>query len=302
MYERFKEAIMKDPDLGESAWNEYVAKASYNPVYKKLVKEGLYSDVAGALGAVQDAVWAAAQPAAISREIIKVIPTKNALERIPKEVKAYAWEGEGPAKGTGARVETQDVKANIEIKSKKEWSETFAEDASWDVLRWQIEAIGKAIAKYETEKVIAAYNSIAAGDLANGSESTVATPVTWANITDNLGYVEAQDFHPDVVAVSPTVYSELLRLDQFIHSLYLDPNNVKKGVIQHTTLDVVFVRSSLVTKTLFIDSNSAGVLLLRRDITTKPYEDPSRNMYGVVGTERVGVGILRTKAVQRGSR
>jgi len=293
---------LKDPDLGESVWNEYATKATYNPVYKKLLKEGLYSDVAGALGAVQDVVWAAAQPATIGREIIKVILTKNALERFPKDVRAYAWEGEGPAPGTGARVETQDVKANIEIKSKKEWSESFAEDASWDVLRWQIEAIGKAIARYETEKVIAAYNAIVAEDLANGSESTIASPITWANITDNLGHVEAQDFHPNVIAVSPAVYSELLRLDQFIHSMYLDPQNIKKGVIQHTTLDVTFVRSSLVTKTLFIDTEAAGVMLLRRDLTTKPYEDPNRNMYGVMGTERIGLGILRTKAVQRGSR
>ena len=299
---KLKEAILRDPDLGEGIWNEYVAKATHNPVYRKFLREGLYSDVAGALGGVQDMVWAAAQPATIGREIIKVIPTKNALERFPKEIRAYAWEGEGPVYDTGARVETQDVKADKELSSKKEWTESFAEDASWDVLQWQIESIGRALARLETEKVIAAYNGIAASDLANSSETTIASPITWANICDNLGYVEAQDFHPTVVAISPTVLSELMRLDQFINSLYLDPGNIKKGIIQHTTLGVTFVRSSLVTKTLFIDTDAAAVMLLRRNISTKPYEDPSRNMYGVFASERIGVGILQTKAVQRGSR
>jgi len=297
-----KEAILTDKELGEAAWNDLQQKAQYNPIYKKLLKEGLFSDVAGALGAVQDVVWAAAQPTTIGREITKVIPTKNALERFPKDIRAYAWIGEGPPRGTGARMEFQDVKADLNLQAKQEWSESFVEDAGWDVLAWQIEGIGRALARLETEKVIGAYNAIPAAGLAAGSETTIATPISWANITDNIAHVEAQDFHPNIIAVSPVVYGELMRLDQFINSLYLEPEQIKPGVITHTTLGVTFVRSSIITKSLFIDINAAAVMLLRRDIVTKPYEDPSRNVYGVIGSERIGLGILRTKAVQRGSR
>jgi HK97 family phage major capsid protein len=301
-----KEAVMKDPELGEAVWNEYIAKATRNPVYKKLLKEGLYSDIAGALGAVQDAVWAAAYPNMVSREIIKVIPTKNALERFPKEIRAYAWEGEGPAKGTGGRVETQDVKANIEITSKKEWTESFVEDASWDVLRWQIESIGKAIARYETEKVIAAYKANEGGDA--GSVDVGANAVTWANICDVVGLVEAQDFHPNVFVLHPKLFQDLMKLDQFVNSLYRPTESMRKGMVYHTTLDINFISSSLCTFTsgganatygYCIDTNAAGVLLVRRDLTTKPYEDPGRNMHGVIGTARIGVGILRPTAVAR---
>ena len=302
MTNHLQESILKDPELGQHYWDELVAKAQRNPIFNKAIKEGLYSDVAGALGAIQDTVWAAARAATIGRELLKVMPTKNALERFPCEVIAYAFDGEGPPKKTAAKALMTDIKANVEFSTGKEWTESFVEDASWNVLAWQTEAIGYALAKRETEKVVALYNAIAAADLANGSESTIASPITWQNITDNLGYVEGQDFHPNVVAVSPTVYSELLRLDQFIHGLYLDPQNIKKGVIQHTTLDVTFIRSSLMTKTLFIDTNTVGVLLIRRDSSIKPYEDTSRNVYGVVGSQRIGLGILRSKAVQRGSR
>jgi hypothetical protein len=56
-----KESVLKDPDLGEAAWrDEFEQKAIRNPVYKKALKEGLYSDVAGALGGIQDSVWSAA--------------------------------------------------------------------------------------------------------------------------------------------------------------------------------------------------------------------------------------------------
>jgi len=301
-----KEAIMRDPDLGEGVWNEYIAKATQNPIYKRLIKEGLYSDVAGALGAVQDAVWAAAYPRFVSRDIIKVIPTKNALERFPKELRAYAWEGEGPVFDTGARIETTDIKADKELSSKKEWTQSFAEDASWDVLRWQLEAIGKAIARLETEKVIAAYKANEGGDA--GTVDIAAAAVTWANVCDVVGLVEAQDFHPTVFVMHPKLFQDLMKLDQFVSSLYKDRENMRKGVVYHTTLDINFLPSSLCNFTsaganatygYCIDTDAAGALLLRRDLQTKPYEDPGRNMYGVLGTERIGVGILRAKAVAR---
>ena len=304
-----KEAILKDHELGEAVWNEYQNKAIHNPVYTKLLKEGLYSDVAGALGAVQDVVWAAAQPKTIGREIIKVIPTKNALERFPKDIRAYAWVGEGPPRGTGPRVETQDVKADLNLQAKKEWTESFVEDASWDVLQWQVEGIGRALARLETEKVVKAYSDVSAGNLA-GTIDIAADAMTWANVCDLLSLVQREDFDPSVIALHPYLYQDLMKLDQFIHALYQEERAGihRKGVVHHTTLDVTFVCSSLLPHTAAganatigyaIDLDAAGVMLLRRDVITKPYEDPSRNMYGVMGTERIGVGILRTKAVAR---
>jgi len=301
-----KEAILRDPELGEGYWTETVVKAQRNPVFTKLLREGLYSDVAGALGAVQDAVWAAAWPNMISREIIKVIPTKNALERFPKELGAIAFEGEGPAFDTGARAETTDIKANIEPKAKKEWTDSYVEDASWDVLRFQVESIGKALAKYETQKVIAAYKANEGSDA--GTVDVAAAAVTWANICDVIGLVEAQDFHPNVFVLHPKLFQDLMKLDQFVSSLYKDRESMRNGVVYHTTLDINFVNSSLVTFTsaganatygYCIDTNAVGAMILRRDVNTKPYEDPGRQMYGVSGNLRFGVGILRAKAVAR---
>jgi len=299
-----KEAVIRDPELGEAVWkDEFEAKAVRNPVYKQLIKEGLFSDVAGALGAVQDVVWAAAWPQTIGREIIAVVGTKNALERFPKEIRPYAFvTGEGPAPGTGRRAEMQDVKADMELACKQEWTEMYAEDASWNVLAHQLEGVGKALARLETEKIVAAYNAIAAGSLAGGAEVTVTDGApTWAQVAALVKTVEKEDFYPSVIAMNPDEFGGLWALDQFVHALYLDHANVKRRAIYHTTLDIIFVCSSLVTKTLCIDTKAAAVMLLRRDVTTKPYEDPGRNVYGVQATERIGVGVLRTKAVARGT-
>jgi len=296
-----REAVIKDAELGESVWNDWQNKAKSNPLFTKLLREGLYSDVSGALGGVYGVVWDAMNPATIGRELIKVIPTKNAIERIAKTLRAYAYEGEAPAMDVGARAETQDVKANIEIKSKKTWTQTFLEDCSWNVLQWEIEQIGAAIARYETEKIVAAYNAIPNASLAGGAEVTVTDGApTWAQVMGLVKAVQKENAYPNVIAMNPDEFGGLMLLDQFVSSLYLDKDNAKPGVIFHSTLNTTFICSALVTKTLCIDTNLAAALLLRRDLTTKPYEE-APDKYGVYASERIGIGILRTKAVARGT-
>jgi len=307
----FKEAILKDPEMGEGYWNELTAKAQKSPVFTKLIKEGLYSDVSGAIGAIQDQVWKVAWANMIGREIIKALPTKNAIEKFPKEIAAVAFEGEGPALGTGAQTEFTSIPANIEIKAKKEWTESYVEDAAWNVLQYQIESIGKAIAKYELDKVVAAYVADDANDAGTVDVATAA--VTWANICDVIGLVDSQDYHPNVFALHPKLFQDLMKLDQFVSSLYKDPASMRKGVVYHTTLDMTFISSSRMPFTsgganatvgYCIDTEAVGAMIVRRDVMTKPYEDPGRQMYGVYGAERIGIGILRSlaKARIRGTR
>jgi len=38
-------------------------------------------------------------------------------------------------------------------------------------------------------------------------------------------------------------------------------------------------------------------MLVRRDITTETYEDPKNGVFGIVASERIGLGVLRTKGV-----
>ena len=136
----FEEAILKDPEMGEGYWNELTAKAQKSPVFTKLIKEGLYSDVSGAIGAIQDQVWKVAWANMIGREIIKALPTKNAIEKFPKEIAAVAFEGEGPALGTGGQTEFKSIEAKTEIKSKKEWTESYVEDAAWTCFNTKLKA------------------------------------------------------------------------------------------------------------------------------------------------------------------
>jgi len=299
-----KEAILKDPDMGEGAWKEMTAKAVENPFYQLVMREALYKDVAQALGAVHDVVVDAAKPACIGRELIWVLPTEKYLVRFIRAKRGKAWRvGQTEPPPTGEKYDYVDIECNYEIASSQEWGESFLEDASWNVLERQIQEIGLCIAEQETKDIVALYEGIAASNLAGGAEVTIASPITWANFTDLWAAVENENFHPNVLAVTPTIMSELLRLDQFIHSLYYAPEQaVRQGVYPQRILGVNIVVSSLITSTFMIDTRYAAAMPLRRDITAKPYENPEKMLYGAIGSERYGLGVLRSKAVARGTR
>jgi hypothetical protein len=42
-------------------------------------------------------------------------------------------------------------------------------------------------------------------------------------------------------------------------------------------------------------------MLIRRDIVAEPFENPKQDRYGIAASERVGLGVLRSKAVARGT-
>lgn len=296
-----REAILKDPELGEAVWKETVAAAKRNPFYNFLLREAIYSDYAQALGAVHDVVVKAATPNLIGREMIWVAPVRNATPRFVRAIKGKAWvAGEAETPITPERYDKVDVTLK-EVKSRAEWSEAFLEDAEWSVAERMVAEVGRAISEKELEDIDALYAGITATDLATGAEITIASPITWANFCDLVNAVEREDFEPKVVALTPTVYGELIKLEQFTSSLYAPAEVIRSGVIP-TTLGVTIIRSSKISQSYCIDTSCAAVLALRRDLITKPYEDPSKEMYGVLGSERYGLAVLRSKAVARGSR
>jgi len=83
-----KEAIVKDPELGDYHWSTMVEKAKSNLFTARycssLINEGILSDMAGALGKMHDVVIEAAKPTLIGREMTWVLPTDQALVRFPK--------------------------------------------------------------------------------------------------------------------------------------------------------------------------------------------------------------------------
>lgn len=296
-----QEAVGKPQGPTYSEWQEALIKSKLNPFFRYLVREGIYKDYSQALGAVHDKVVEAAVPELIGRELLTVIPVTKDPVRFVKAIKGKAWKaGEAETPITPEMYEHgTDITAE-EYKSRAEWSQTFLEDAEWGVTERFVKECGRSIGEEETTDVIAMYNAITAGNLAGGAEQTITDgAVTWAQFVNIISVVRQGNFHPTVVALSEKNFTSLMEIDQFVNALYYAPEKaIRTGVVE-TTLGVKVVASSLITKTLCIDANYVA-LTVRRELTSKPYENPAEAIYGVLATERVGMQVFRETAVARG--
>jgi len=87
--------------------------------------------------------------------------------------------------------------------------------------------------------------------------------------------------------------------DKFIHGFYFGEQvDVRRGVLGDLYLGMRVLSSSKCTAATVIALERAyAMLLVRRDIITEPFENPKADRYGVVASERIGLGITRTEAV-----
>lgn len=305
-----KEAILRDPEQGEPYWNSLVEKAKENPFTNRYLqlglKEGVLSDMAGAIGRLHDVVVDAARPAIIGREIIWVLPTTEALVKFPR-AKLGKAKRTAELSQTWIYPEKKDfvtITADIEVRAGAEWSKRYVEDANWNVMERQVAELGRAVGQLETERIIALYNGIAAADLAGGAVQSpeAAGTFAWNDLVTLWNVVKDEDFSASVVMLHPDQVADLWKDDKFIHSFYFGEQvDVARGVLGESYMGMTIVSSTLLTSgTVYaIDTSVATTMILRRDITTEPFENPREDRYGVVASERIGLGVLRSKGVAK---
>jgi hypothetical protein len=307
---KFHEALMKEPWY-TSDMDQKLRRAAGHPFCQHYcetgLKEGLFSDMAGALGSIHDAVVEAAHPNLIARQIIDTRTTTEALERFVKAKESVAYVGAegGLTRISGERYETVDIQTNIIVKDAVEWNREFAEDAKWNVMSRELAALGRSVAAKETALIIALFEGISAADLASGAEvAGGAAVLSWSKLVEMWDAVEGEDFEADIMFMHTKQMSQLFTATEFINSQYMPSNGVQMSrgqVGQALTMNLFKSSKCTNGKVHAVSKNPAGVLLIRRDITTEPWENPQTGKVGVVASERIGYAILRTKAVARGT-
>ena len=284
-------------------------KAQAHPFFKRYfeigVKEGLFSDMVGAIGRMHDTLVEAAYPELIGRNIINVRATTEPLERFPLDEKAIAYlyaEG-GATRLGGKKHSTVDIQTNILAESSEEWTREFVEDATWNVMDNMVEKVGRALGEAETQKILDFYNNIANADLAGGAPiNGGGVALSWSGLLKLHNAVRNENWRPDVLVLHETQLHQLLNDDKFIHAQYLPSGetDIGRGVVT-SVLGMKVLASTLVPNgtAYAIDTRVAAVMLLRRDVTVEDWEDPKTGKYGVRATTRFGLGVLRSKAVAK---
>jgi HK97 family phage major capsid protein len=303
------ESLMAKDTEHKQLYEKLKEKAQAHPFFKRYfevgVKEGLFSDMVGAIGRMHDTLVEAAYPELIGRNIINVRNTTEPLERFPLDEKAVAYlyaEG-GATRLSGKKHSTVDIQTNILAESSEEWTREFVEDATWNVMDNMVEKVGRALGEVETQKILDLYGSIANADLAGGSPiNGGGVALSWSGLLKLHNAVRNENWRPDVLVLHETQLHQLLNDDKFIHAQYLPSGetDIERGVVT-SVLGMKVLASTLVPNgtAYAIDTRVAAVMLLRRDVTVEDWEDPKTGKYGVRATTRFGLGVLRSKAVAK---
>jgi|GEM_PF-483644 len=313
MKPRLFEAVMTDKTATDGSarqlYENLTPKMNSHPFMKRYtevgIKEGLFSDSTGALGQMHNTLVQAAQPNLIGRSIITVLPTTEQMERFPLDENAVAYRyAEGTVtRLSGKKSSTVDIYTNILAEASEEWTKEFTEDATWNVMNNMIEKVGRALAKNETEQILALYAAVSSADLAGGAEVPGGNaPLNWAGLLSVHNAVEGEDWNPTVLPCNTMQKHQLLNDEKFVNSVYLpsDETDVSQGSIGNV-LNMKVQPSTLVPNgtAYAIDTRVAAVMLLRRDVTVEDWVDVKNGKYGVRATTRFGLGILRSKAIAR---
>jgi len=304
----FESLMRKDGEFRQLMEN-LVHKTAAHPFFRRYcevgLREGLFSDVTGALGRMHDTLVQAAYPEMIGRDIINVRLTKEPMERFPldEEAVAYRYAEGAVARLSGKKNSTVDVYTNILAEASEEWTREFLEDATWNVMDNMTEKVGRALGETETNRIISLYGSVANADLAGGAPvDQGGAAMNWAGLVKLHNAVRSENWRPTILAVNEVQLHQLLNDDKFIHAQYLpsEQTDLERGVIG-SVLGMKVMASTLMTNGVAyaIDTRVASVMLLRRDVTVEDWEDPKTGEFGVRATTRFGLGILRSRAVAK---
>lgn len=302
------EALMSKPNDQREVYEKLKQRADHPFLarYSQMgVKEGFFSDMAGALGLMHDTLVDAAWPELIGRNIITVMPTTDAMERFPLDAGAVGYRyAEGAiTRLSSKKPSTVDIATNQLAEAADEWTREYLEDATWNVMNQAVDNVGRALGKNETEVILALYAAVLAADLATGAELAGGGAVaSWASLLSLHEAVRRENWRPNVLAVNEMQLHQLLNDDRFVKSVYLPSSetDIAQGTIG-SVLGMKVQSSTLVPNgTMYaIDTRIAAVMLMRRDVTVEDWEDVKSGKYGVRGTTRFGAGILRSKAIAR---
>lgn len=305
---KLMEAVQGDGKSFPMGWEGILERATKNPVYQVAMREAKFSDMASALGGVHDIVWEAAKEAAIGREIINFFPTTEALVRFYKAKFGKAWHAdEAPPLVTGERMEYKDILADIEIKYRAEWNQTYLEDANWAVLERDIAEAGYQIAELETADILALYEGITIADAAGGAlmGCNDGTSFVWADIAKIWKVMRKEKFPCTDLILAIDEVEGLLGDDKFLNANYYAPEEIirkgaplnKVGSVSMLGMDIWCTSALTAAHKIALNKPAAAAMIVRRDATATPYEDPGEGIYGVAASERIGLEVLKSKAV-----
>ena len=276
---------------------EFVNKWINNPLFKKFQKHTLTTDTTAAISELSAGILTYGMAATVGRMLARVEYTSEELikVRMPSEPVASKSARGWDIHSHGEKNDFLMLQPDQEITYKESWDQTYIEDSSWDVLQRQIGAGVYAVAKKETEEIIAVLKSLKSDTGNAGKISTTDEAEVTADVLIKLrGKIASKDRMVKAFVMNEDTFTNLLTSEDLKSSEYFQAiYDYEQGM---QTMNATFLGARLLPTTLMpeteiyaVDSDAACVLALRRDNLITPFTDDANQKAGVTISNRYDV-------------
>jgi len=257
-------------------------------------------------------VYEGAEPAKCVRNVFPVQKTKSYSVRfVVGSPGAYAKE---VPEGSAVPVDQEGYsKVDVEVKkyaTRPLITKEMIDDCLFNIIEHEIKKAGlrleNTLNRVVLEKLLTEMDGITAIDPAG-------THIAVTDIAEAISKVKEKNWMPDVLITHPAAEGYLLQDSNLAYVAYAGTEApLREGTIPRLlglkpyTLSVTPSDESGVYWDgtdadnhyygLVLDSNNTAVIVMRDDITVTRYEDPIRDLEGIIAKMRFGVGILHDDA------
>ena len=272
----------------------------------EMVREQLYSIIVEA-----------AEAARIGRQLVDVIPLNagHALKMniADDDAVSFRQTAEGAEFSTDVETYAQatitpNLWANLVVVSR-----TMQEDSNWDLVKRNIKRMGVRAGVKEDYIVFNALNDStngfpAASTTLSGSSvghdySSAGTELSIADLVGAAKLVRSNNMRPNVIAIHPEQLAELQQIDSFLEADKFGRRemHIKGTVGRIIGMDVLTSTTSWIEQTStsyawVLDNQEAGALIMRRPLTMRTFDLPSRDSLGVAASFRAEARCLKSDA------
>jgi len=260
------------------------------------LSETVFSSDIAVTASVLAQVWDAAIPNLIGRQLCVVVTKDAPTIKVPKAAAATVdWVAE-----SGTLPITEERYSFVTITARKSGGRAvitrdMVEDAEWDVIDRQLAELGRALAKFESGYII----SKLIEDAGIQAEAQTSGQLKFGDIASMWSRMAANDREPDVLAVNPSEYADLLKDPAVQNLIAFSAQEFKPGNPIAYLPGLKILVSSLVPQgtALMVATRFAGVLFVRRDYTIEEVDDAINDLVHLPATARWNYATIDPLAI-----
>jgi len=235
--------------------------------------------------------------ARVGRQLMRVVKmgagTTLDFIRADKDTMEFRLTAEGAEIPIDAEAYTKVQVTPLKYANQVVISSELQEDANWDIMRMNLQQAGREYGAKEDAIIVAAMANSTYGFEASVTPSahawsTSGSELSVSDIANAMYLIESQDYAPNAMLTNPKQIYELRQIDTFVEADKVG-NRVtfEKGFVGKIFgMEVVISSSCTADKVYVLDTNYAGVLVIRRPLTMKTFELPNRDVIAAALTSR----------------